>query len=127
MNDKDIFENFLKRHSENEPKQMPRDLFQIVIFYKRPVEEELGLNKLEKFVCRNKIKANFVFPYYSEDIFMFPKEAENYIPRFIKKLIGEQKLPEDVIKNNTINYDLVETGIVPLNLSTLERIDNVKI
>jgi hypothetical protein len=123
MND---FDNFLKRHSEKESTQIPRDLFQLVVFYKRPVSEELTLNKIQEFICNKKIESNFIFPFYSNNVFMFPKEAEEYLPRFIKQLIGEQKIPEDSIKNNTINYDIIETGIVPLNLVTLERIDEFK-
>jgi hypothetical protein len=126
MSSFDNFDNFLKRHTEKESNQIPRDLFQIAVFYKREVTQEISLSKIQKFICGKKVKSNFIFPFYSNNIFMFPKEAEDFIPRFVKQLIGEQKLPEDAIKNNTINYDIIETGIVPLNLVSLERVDEFK-
>jgi hypothetical protein len=148
----EIFENFLKRHGDkDQPRTVPRDLFQVAVFFFRPVVEELNFEKEEeakkilkksfflnkgktKFALQNitefssKLLENqkFVFPFYSEDVFMSPKEAENYIPRFIKKLIGEQKLPVEVILNNSINYDIVQTGIVPLSLVTLEKVNEFK-
>jgi len=147
----DIFENFLKRNAKEETRTVPRDLFQAVVFYFRPIIDEINLEDEEKaqeilketpFYRKNKIKyvlqniteisskllnnKRFVFPFYSEDIFMSPKEAEDYIPRFIKKLIGQNKLPANVIKDHTIDYDMVETGIVPLNLATLEKISEFK-
>jgi hypothetical protein len=147
----EIFENFLKRHNQSDDRKIPRELFQLAVFYFRPIIEEIKLENeevaqeiLKKIPFWNKNKAmyslknitefagkllgeqKFVFPFYSEDVFMFPKEAEDYIPRFVKKLIGESKIPEDAIKNNMINYDIIETGIVPLNLATLERVDEFK-
>jgi hypothetical protein len=147
------FENFLKRNNdETKTREMPRDLFQAVVFYFRPVCEELKfeneevaqkLLKESLFLNKGKIKFSlehirefsekllegqkFVFPFYSEDIFMSPKEVELYIPRFVKKLIGENKIPEDAIKENTINYEVIETGIVPLNFATMEKSDEFKI
>jgi hypothetical protein len=122
----DRFENFLRRHEEQEPKSIPRELFQAVVFLKKPVEEEIDLNKLQKFLCKKKIKKIFSYPFYSEDIFMSPKEVENYIPTFLKKLIGKGNIPLESIKDNKVNYELIETGIVPLNFATLERIDEFK-
>jgi hypothetical protein len=147
----EVFENFLRRHNHEEDRKPPRELFQVAVFYFRPIAEEINLEHEEKaqeiiknagfwkrgkttfalqnisyFVKQLLNEQKFVFPFYSEDVFMFPKEAENYIPRFIKKLIGEGKIPEEAIKDHTINYEIIETGIVPLNLATLERVDEFK-
>jgi hypothetical protein len=126
MQDTEVFENFLKRHGDREEKPMPKDLFQIVVFLKKPVTDELNFGKIQKFICGKKIKSNFIFPFYSENIFMFPKEAENFVPNFVKQLIGQQRIPENSIIDHKINYDIIETGIVPLNLVTLEKISEFK-
>lgn len=147
----EIFENFLKRHSGEQERTVPKDLFQVAVFYFRPASEEIDVEKEEvankllnnsSFFEKGKVKyalrhlkdfntallegQAFSFPFYSEDVFMSPKEAENYIPVFVKKLIKEKKIPEDSIKEHRINYEVLETGIVPLNLASLEKTDEFK-
>jgi hypothetical protein len=127
--------------------KVPTELFQVAIFLSRPVIDELeflseenksNLIKQEPLLSRGSLKkfleafpnlceiefANqrFIFPLYSQEIFTTQTDAINYIPYFIKLLITQEKLPQEVIKeNNTINEDLIKTAIVPLNVSFLER------
>lgn len=139
------FEEVLKLNKDTkDSKKVPKDLFQLVAFYAKPAFEELNFEKKEtlkfkvlhkKYVQKNFenwIKEtlenqNFVFPYYSENVFMSPKEAENYAPSFIKELIDKNKLPKEVIKENKLDDNLVQVCTVPLNLATLENISEFKV
>lgn len=139
------FEKILKLNKDtNTTKTVPKDLFQLVVFYAKPAFEELNFEKktelklnilhkkyvqenLETWVGQTLQNQNFVFPYYSENVFMSPKEAENYAPSFIKELIGKEKLPKEVIKEGKLDENVVQVCTVPLNLATLENISEFKI
>ena len=133
------FEALLKRSVPQAEKKVPKDLFQVAVFYSRPVYEEVKLNtdKLSWLQKRayKKIAPHlkdmmenqfFVFPFYSENIFMSPKEAENSIPEFIKSLIADGRIPKEAIENGKLSQ-AIEAAIVPLNFATLERIEEINI
>ena len=93
---------------------------QSVVFYSRPVYEELEIT--DKKMIKSLDGKRFVFPYYSSEIFMSEEDAANFIPLFINKLIEEKILPADVIKKNgQIDDTKCKCGIVPLQVTKLER------
>jgi len=76
------------------------------------------LDKIEKIL----ISQRFVFPFYSKEIFMSREEAENFLPIFVKKLIKEEKLPENVVnKDMSVNEDIVRFGVYSLDITLLEQ------
>jgi hypothetical protein len=127
--------------------KIPSELFQAAVFFSRPVSEELDqlneeekteLLKQENFFTRKKLKdffeafpnlcdltfknQRFIFPFYSQEIFVTQVDAVNYIPYFIKKLITEQRLPANVIKEDkSVDDDQIKTAVVPLQVVFLER------
>jgi hypothetical protein len=127
--------------------KVPTELYQIAIFFSRPVIEELDylseekqkeLLKQESILTRGKLKSflnafpnlcdlefanqRFIFPFYSQEIFATQTDAVKYIPFFIKKLIEDKKLPSEVIKEDRlVDEDLIKPAVVPLQVVFLER------
>ena len=45
------------------------------------------------------------------------------MPTFIKELISEGTLPQEVIKDGQIDYSKIETTVAPCILSAIEAVD----
>jgi hypothetical protein len=127
--------------------KMPSELYQVAVFFSRPVTDEieyLDANKWDKLLKQESVlrrgrlrafleafpnlcaiefeKQRFIFPLYSQEVFTVQADAVNYIPFFIKKLITDGKLPESVIKEDkSVDDDQIKTAIVPLQVTFLER------
>ena len=142
------FDSILKRNVERNPaSKLPAEMFQVCIFYSRPVVEELQLENEEiaqeiikgaRIFNRNKVKfalqnitelnsiildkQRFVFPLYSREVFMSRQEAENFVPLFIKSLIEKETIPQDVIlENGQIDDNKIQATLVPLTITFLEK------
>lgn len=103
------------------------NLFQVVVFYRRPVVEELELQKNKKLTNAVKTKS-FVFPYYSREIFRLEDEAIKFVPNFIEQLVETKKLPPEIYHldengHKYIKEDELQVAIAPLVITSLERID----
>jgi hypothetical protein len=127
--------------------KMLSEFFQVAVFFSHPVIEELDylpddkkeeLIKKENFFTRKKLRdfldtfpdlcniefsnQRFIFPFYSQEVFVTQTDAINFIPYFIKKLISDEKLPTNVInEDKSVNEDFVRTAIVPLQVVFLEK------
>jgi len=143
MADKLDFNDILKRGNDRfrqKEKAPPSELFQCAIFYARPVKDEI-FEQGQSFVPKRKwwgpwkndyesIAAldemldsqRFIFPFYSKEVFMSQQEATNFLPVFIKQLIRQEKLPPNVIKEDTsIDEEQIRPAIVPLAITILEQ------
>jgi hypothetical protein len=109
--------------------KIPTDLFQIAVFYSRPVKDELDLNGLNTLTWKKKANNSlFIFPFYSKEIFTVQTDAINYIPYFIRQLISDGRLPTEVInEDKSINDNLIKPAIVPLEVVFLERDNEFKV
>jgi hypothetical protein len=107
----------------NSASKIPAELFQIAVFYGVPVIEELDLRKIDCLSWWKKATSSrFVFPFYSQEVFMTQTDAVKFIPHFIRKLITDKKLPTEVINEDTsVNENMIQTAVVPLNVVFLER------
>jgi hypothetical protein len=120
--------------------RIPHDLVQCAVFYRSKVIDNLeepdllkDVSKLKLFLAKKDFEAlhtrmiewlsseYFIFPYYSKEIFVSDKDAAIFMPYFINKLIKEQKLPPEVIKDDDINKDLLIVSVAPLTLTFMER------
>src|SRR5574344_2186791 len=110
-----------KKESLGKPgKAKPTGFMQSVVFYSRPVYEELEIT--DKKMIKSLDGKRFVFPYYSNEIYMAEEDAAKIIPLFIQKLIEEKIPPADVMnKNSQIDNTKCKCGIVPLQVTKLER------
>ena len=68
-------------------------------------------------------KERMGYTFYSPNVFLDPDSAVKYMPTFIKELISEGTIPEDVIKDGQIDYTKVETTVAPCILSAIEVVD----
>ena len=120
------FEVSMKRHL---PKDVglpshPGKLYQAVAFFANSVEDEIGpLTKLEKMAIGKKIEnKRFVFPFYSEQVFLSEADVKTFLPVFVKELIKKELIPSDVIlPDNTVDDSRLELAYVILNISLLEK------
>ena len=68
-------------------------------------------------------KETMGYPFYSPNVYLDPDSAVKYMPTFIKELISEGTIPEDVIKDGQIDYTKIETTVAPCILSAIEVVD----
>lgn len=68
-------------------------------------------------------KERMGYTFYSPNVFLDPDSAVKYMPTFIKELISEGTIPEDVIKDGQIDYTKIETTVAPCILSAIEVVD----
>lgn len=109
-------------------RSMPTEFTQCVVFYGTPIADELDNwdngKGVPKKLKDELSKQKFVFPYYSSQIFMNPKDAEKFIPSFIRQLINEGKLPDDVLKkDDLVDETKIKAGLVHLDVSVIEKVD----
>lgn len=121
------FDPATENNSKFIKREAPTEYTQCVVFYGAPIADELDNWDNGKGVpkkLRDELqKQKFVFPYYSSQIFMNPKDAEKFLPGFIRQLIEEKKLPEDVLKKDGLVDDTkVKAGLVHLDVSAIERV-----
>jgi len=141
-------DKILRRPERKEPQQVvPTELYQVAVFYSVTVIDELkfmddeqiktALKEVKlfqkgrtKFALQNAVELaavqfenqRFVFPYYSREIFLSEPEARNFIPIFIKQMIKQEILPEDIIlEDNSVDEDRVQISLVPLTMTFLEK------
>lgn len=121
------FEVSMKRHI---PKDIglpsnPGKLYQAVAFYASNVEDEIGpLSTLEKMSSVGKKLKNkrFVFPFYSEQVFLSETDVKTFLPLFVKDLIKKGHIPSDVVlEDNSVDSSKLELAYVILNISLLEK------
>ena len=117
-----------KEQSQRGGRAASTALYQCVVFLGKPVIEEVDeLNSLKfKLLCPKVAKRiseqRFIFPYYSKEVFGLAEEAANFFPQFIKRLISEGKLPEEVIlEDKSVDESLVQLGIMDLQMTFLEK------
>ena len=63
------------------------------------------------------------YTFYSPNVFLDPDSAVKYMPTFIKELISEGTLPQEVIKDGQIDNSKIETTLAPCILSAIEAVD----
>ena len=68
-------------------------------------------------------KERMGYTFYSPNVFLDPDSAVKYMPTFIKELISEGTLPQEVIKDGQIDYSKIETTVAPCILSVIEAVD----
>lgn len=118
--------NFDETNAEKYARRgMPTEFSQCVVFYGTPIADELE-NYVPKKVpakLRDELsKQKFVFPYYSQQIFTSPKDAELFLPNFIRMLIKDGKLPEDVVDSKGLVDDSrVKVAVAHLDVAYLEK------
>ena len=125
------FNEIIKRSGgpAQKDRAVPSELFQCVVFYGRPVTEEVPeIMEIPtiSFFAKNAIQAiqkqRFVFPFYSKEIFGSQSEAQNFLPIFIRRLIKEEKLPSTVLNEDlSVNDDILKLGVAPLTVTILEQ------
>ena len=109
-------------------KKLPSELHQCVVFFSSPVLNELPvlgeLNAIQNAISgiHKKLEnSRFVFPYYSQEIFLSHEEAVRYLPTFISKLMVENKLPANAINpDRSTNDDVIQCAVIPLAPTYLE-------
>jgi len=140
-------DSILRRKEPERQAPLPSEMFQVGIFFSQPVIAELNFNDEEAIkeivdntTLLNKIqvkwtlnhideivpilldKQRFVFPFYSNEVFLSKQEAQNFVPLFIKKLIQEEKLPQDIILDGGLVDDTrIQASLVPLTITFIER------
>lgn len=68
-------------------------------------------------------KERMGYTFYSPNVFLDPDSAVKYMSTFIKELISEGTLPQEVIKEGQIDYSMIETTVAPCILSAIEAVD----
>ena len=139
MSEKLVFDEIIGKRGNDNLKQknqqlLPTQLYQCIAFYGKQVLDEIEelyeLNKVVPILGRKTLKEinetlnkqRFIFPFYSKEIFMSQQEAEQFLPFFIKELIKEGKIPEEVIKEDrSVDDDKIKFAITTLIISTLEQ------
>ena len=144
MTEKLDFNELLRRGNDRfaqKDKLPPSELFQCVVFYGKPVKEELFENgqdfkpkrkwwgpwkdDYQSIMAINEFldAQRFVYPFYSKEIFMSQQEATNFLPLFIKRLIKEEKIPANAIKEDrSVDEEVVKLGVAPLMITILEEV-----
>lgn len=125
------FEGLMKREpASRRSGGQATEFFQCVVFYGSPMLEEIQeLPKvLKKRGRRSKElsskleKTRITFPLYSKEIFMTQEDATKFFPIFIKKLIGDNMIPADIIlPDRSVDETRVKFGVVPLEVTTLQE------
>lgn len=120
------FDNNEENNSKFIKRSTPTEFTQCVVFYGAPIANELDDYDNGKGIpkkLKNELeKQKFVFPYYSSQIFMNPKDAEKFLPSFVRQLIDEGKLPESILnKDNSIDENSIKLGLVHLDVSVIEE------
>lgn len=123
--------NFNETNAEKYAKRgMPTEFTQCVVFYGTPIANELTSYEPKKVPSklRDELeKQKFVFPYYSQQIFTSQKDAELFLPNFIRMLINDGKLPEDVVnEKGLVDESRVKVGVVHLDVAYLEKEDTME-
>ena len=131
MGDKLDFNDIIRRsggQTQSKERQLPSELYQCVAFFGRPVLDELEVEFQKwQFLFRKKDletlqHQRFIFPFYSKEVFVSQQEATNFLPYFVKRLIADAKLPQEVInEDKSINEDIVKLGIAPLTITMIEK------
>ena len=109
--------------------RIPTEFHQCVVFYSRPVLEELeSLQELNPIIAavtgiQKKLKnQRFIFPFYSKEIFGSPQEAQMFLPNFIRRLLNEGKLPPEAVnEDKSVNDDILRAGVAPLAVTMIEE------
>lgn len=122
-----------KRDDVRTERAMPSEVFQCSVFYGQPVKQEITalqqLDELKSVFNKKRIdnlsksldSERFVFPYYSPDVFLTSEEARNFLPNFVRQLIKDGRIPEDVLIDNVIDENKLLVGVVTLKIAFLER------
>lgn len=121
------FEASLKRHIPKDVDGIgrgPKELYQAVAFYASDAIDELQpLPKMSQFLLKKHLKdKKFVFPFYSEEVFLTENDVKTFLPMFVKQLIEKKFIPKDVVlPDNSVDQSKLELAFVKLNIALLER------
>lgn len=102
---------------------------QAICFYSRPVVDELSITDKDFGLFNKQLKKklegrNFVFPYYSQEIFATEVEVANFLPYFVKRLVDEGKIGSEVFKpDGSIDDTICKCAMAPLSITQLEKVD----
>lgn len=94
------------------------DLFQISLVYKK------------LYPKRNFIDKPFYvsIQYVSPEVFMSSQDAEKFVPFFIKRLMEDKTIGEEVLmEDRSVNLDLLSVGITKLKLSKIQAVDEMEV
>jgi hypothetical protein len=84
------------------------NFWQPVVFYNLPIKVRFHQERQ-------------TFPFFCDKIFTDEKEAAAFLPFFIKELVNNNSLPEDVLNYSEIEREKhIKTAVRPLYVTALE-------
>jgi superfamily I DNA and RNA helicase len=91
---------------------------QINTFYEAGVAYHISFEVRDSFFKHHR--EDITIPFFSKNIFTEREAAILYIPTFIKELITDGSLPENVIKNNQLDETLINPFVRSVNIAAIK-------